>query len=174
MLAYPPCPAHASGDRRLTSRRRSKTRFLVAVAILVAACSPNEPTPTPNVDTSATWGPLAVIPPQDGADTARTEGRLRITDDCVFLESPGGIMLLVWPSDRTVWSPEPRTITFANFDGSIATVRDGDEAVLGGSGDSQGESGISGEDWVEGIAWVAPPSLSCSLDQRWFVGALGR
>lgn len=118
-------------------------RFLVAAAILVAACSPNEPTATPNLDPSApsadvsalpgdVWGPLAVIPPQDGADTARTEGRLRITNTCVFLESPGGVMLLFWPSDRTAWAPEPPTITFANFDGSIVTVRDGDDVVLGG------------------------------------------
>lgn len=50
-----------------------------------------------------TWGPLAVVPPQDGADTARTEGTLRITDTCVFLDGPGGPVLLVWPADRTSW-----------------------------------------------------------------------
>jgi len=160
-------------------------RFLVAVAILVAACSPIEPTPAPSLAPSASsadvsaspvdsWGPLAVIPPQGGADTARTEGKLRITDACVFLESPGGVTLLFWPSDRTAWSPEPPTITFANFDGSIVTVRDGDDVVLGGSGDSEAESGLAGEDWVERTDWVAPPSLTCSLDQRWGVGAVGR
>jgi len=67
------------------------TRSFGAVAILVAACSANEPPPTVNLDASAppsevspsagaAWGPLAVIPPQGGADTARTEGRLRITE----------------------------------------------------------------------------------------------
>ena len=153
-------------------------RFLVAVAILVAACSPNlgpsESSAVVSASPGDTWGPLAVIPPQDGADTARTEGRLRITDACVFLESPGGVTLLFWSSDRTAWTPEPRTITFANFDGSIVTVRDGDGVVLGGSGDSEAESGASGEDWVDRMEWVAPPSLSCSLDQRWGVGGVGR
>jgi hypothetical protein len=160
-------------------------RFLVAAVFLVSACSPNEPTATPNLDPSEhsahalalpreVWGPLAVIPPQDGADTARTEGRLRITDACVFLESPGGVMLLYWPADRTAWSSEPPTITFANFDGSIVAVRHGDDVVLGGSGDSEAESGFSGEDWVKRTEWVAPPSLSCSLAQRWGVGAVER
>lgn len=116
---------------------------------------------------------MAVMPPQDGADTARTEGRLRITNACVFLESPSGVTVLIWPADRTTWSPEPPTITFANFDGSVVTVRDGDEVVLGGSGDSKTESGLSNEAWVEGIDWIASPSPSCALDERWFVGAVG-
>jgi hypothetical protein len=92
----------------------------------------------------------------------------------VFLDSAGGETLLVWPSDRTIWSPEPPTITFANFDGSIVTVRDGDDVVLGGSGDSKADGGLSDEDWVARTEWVAPPSLSCSLDQRWVVGAVER
>jgi hypothetical protein len=146
----------------------------------VAACSPSAPTPALNLEPSASagpaadaFGPLAVIPPQDGADSARTEGRLRITDECVFLDSPSGVTLLVWPADRTAWSPEPPTITFTNFDGSVVAVRDGDAVVLGGSGDSEADGGLSGEDWVERTVWVAPPSFSCSLDQRWFVGAVG-
>lgn len=158
--------------------RRRVTRFFVALAILVAACSPTGPTATPTLNASASpgdrWGPLAVIPPQDGADAARTEGRLRTTDECVFLDAPSGVTLLVWPSDRTAWTSEPPTITFRNFDGSIVTVRDGDDIVLGGSGDSQADGGLSGEDWVKRIVWVVPPSPSCSLDQRWFVGAVGR
>jgi len=52
---------------------------------------------TPSNGSGATWGPLAVVPPQDGADTARTEGTLRIADACVFLDQPGGPSLLVWP-----------------------------------------------------------------------------
>lgn len=130
--------------------------------------SPVQPS-APPVDK---WGPLAVIPPQDGADTGRTEGTLRITDTCVFLESGVEVTLLFWPADRTTWSGESREITFENFDGSAVTVGDGDHVVLGGGGDSEAESGISGEEWVRRMEWVAPPASSCPLDPRWGVGAV--
>ena len=146
-----------------------KVLFLVAAAVVVAACSANEPAPS-----AAAWGPLAVVPPQSGADTGRTEGKLRITDMCVFLETPREVTLLFWSSDRTTWRAEPRTISFTNFDGRIVVVRDGDHVVLGGGGDSQAESGVSGEQWLQRMEWVVPPSRSCSLDQRWAVGAVGR
>jgi hypothetical protein len=137
-----------------------------------------EPSATP-VEPSAspveTWGPLAVIPPPDGTDLASNEGTLRITDACVYLEDPGGdLWLLVWPADRTTWSEESRSITFENFDGSVVTVVDGDRVGLGGGGSSEAESGISGEEWVRRIDWVAPPSSSCSLDLRFFVGGVER
>jgi hypothetical protein len=123
-----------------------------------------------------TWGPLAVIPPQDGSDTLRAEGTLRIADPCVFLESRGELTLLYWPADRATWSEESRAITFENFDGSVVTVGDGDHVVLGGSGGdaaSEAEGGISGEEWVRRIEWDAPPASSCSLDSWWVVGAVG-
>jgi hypothetical protein len=118
------------------------------------------------------WGPLAVIPPQDGADTARTEGTLRITDACVHLEWRGELTFLFWPADRTIWDAESRAITFRNFDGTFATFSDGDPVVLGGSGDSAAESGVTGEEWISSMRWVAPPAASCSVDQRWGVGAV--
>jgi hypothetical protein len=135
-----------------------------ACRVIAAAASPDW-----------TWGPLAVIPPPDGTDLAQNEGTLRITDACLYLESPGGPWLLVWPADRTTWSEESRSITFENyaaFDGSIVTVVDGDRIVLGGGGSSEAESGVSREEWVRRIDWVAPPSSSCSLDPRFFVGAV--
>jgi hypothetical protein len=171
---------------------------LVTLATLVAACSTVPPSPTlpsaapslstapptvtstsasPTIASSASvgdlWGPLAVVPPQDGADTARTEGKLRITATCVSLEFAGDSTLLYWPSDRTTWNAGALTITFANYDGSVVTVRDGDAVVLGGSGDNGTESGTSGQAWVERTVWVARPSPSCSLDRRWAVGAVG-
>jgi len=148
-------------------------RVLLAVAMAVAACSPATPTPIPDASAMAAdrWGPLAVIPPQDGSDSARTEGRLRVSDDCVLLESPSGLTLLVWHADRTRWTPEG-SIGFANTDGVIATVRDGSEVVLGGSGDGESEGGRTAEAWMLGIDWVAPPGASCEFDQWWFVGDL--
>jgi len=123
---------------------------------------------------SLAWGPLAVIPPQDGTDLARNEGTLRITDTCVYLESPGGeLWLLFWPADRTRWSWDSRSITFENFDGSVVTVGDGDHVVLGGGGDSEAESGISADEWLRRMEWVEAPTSTCSLDRRFRVGVVG-
>jgi hypothetical protein len=129
---------------------------------------------TPSNGSGATWGPLAVVPPQDGADTARTEGTLRIADACVFLDQPGGPSLLVWPADRTTWDGTSRTVTFANFDGSPVSARDGTTVVLGGSGDSNSESGTTTEAWLARTSWVAPPAASCPVESRWWVGAVIR
>lgn len=130
---------------------------------------------TPSGSAPAAWGPLAVFPPQDGADTARNEGTLRITDTCVTLERQDVVTLLTWPADRTTWDGASRTIIFENFDGTIVTVADGDDIVVGGSGsgdESEGEPGLTVEEWIQSHEWVAPPELSCPLDVRWGVGAV--
>ena len=122
-----------------------------------------------------TWGPLAVIPPQDGADTARTEGTLRITNTCVFLaEQGGGPVLLLWPADRVAWNAGDRKITFANFDGTGVTVGDGESVTLGGGGGNSAESGVTPEAWLAGMTWVARPADGCPLDPYWGVGDLRR
>lgn len=131
------------------------------------------PAGEPSASALEEWGPLAVVLPQGGADTARAEGTLLITDECTYLEWRGAVTLLVWPADRTRWNAETRAITFQNFDRSLHTARHGDHIVLGGSGDIEAESGISGEEWVGRTPWVARPAASCSLDARWSVGALG-
>lgn len=174
-----------------------KALALIAVSLLVGACSgagstasPSAVAPatsaiettapptgsTPGLEPSAspadTWGPLAVRPPEDGSDTGRAEGTLRITDRCVYLDAAGKLTLLTWPADRTTWNSTSHTITFVNVDGTVVTIGDGEHVVLGGGGDSAAESGISGEDWISGRDWVAPPASSCSLDTRWGVGAV--
>jgi hypothetical protein len=133
--------------------------------------APPAATPASSASTVA-WGPLAVVPPQDGADTARTEGTLHITDDCAFLDTAGGPVVLVWPADRTAWNAEAQTITFTNFDGSTVSVGDGASVVLGGSGDGATESGTTVEAWLARTPWVARPAPSCPLDSWWSVGAL--
>jgi hypothetical protein len=180
----PGLPARGAVTSALPARTITAAALLVTIVVatglwfgLPQGPGPSAPTASPSpVEPSASpvaaWGPLAVIPPQDGADTARTEGTLRITDTCVVLEFRGEVTLLFWPADRTTWSPESQTITFANFDGSVVTVGDGDAVVLGGSGDSEAESGLSGEEWIGRMTWVAPPAPSCPLDTRWGVGAV--
>lgn len=130
--------------------------------------------PVPPSASGGTWGPLAVVPPQDGADTARTEGTLRITDACVFLDGPGGPVLLVWPADRTSWNAGVRTIAFSNFDGSTVSAGDRTPVVLGGGGDSSEESGTTSQEWLARTPWVAAPAASCPVESWWWVGALTR
>ena len=118
------------------------------------------------------WGPLAVIGPQDGADTARTEGTLSVTGDCVHILEQGEPVLLVWPSDQTSWDPGTRAITFANADGTTVTVGDGSTVVLGGSGMSREEDGELVDTWLAGMRWVAPPAPGCAASTYWTVGAV--
>ena len=141
-----------------------------APSIVETTPQPSASAPSPRP--ADAWGPLAVRPPEDGADTARTEGTLRITDSCVYLDAAGHLALLTWPADRTTWNGASHEITFVNFDGTVVTIGDGEDVGLGGGGDSAAESGISGEDWISGLDWVAPPASSCSLDSRWAVGAV--
>lgn len=70
----------------------------VARATPMPVKTPPSASPSALAPGSGEWGPLAVIPPQDGSDTARTEGRLRITDTCVFLDERGERVLLLWSS----------------------------------------------------------------------------
>lgn len=141
---------------------------------LPSTSPPPSPTEVPSESQPATinWGPLAVVPGEDSADTARTEGTLRITDGCVSLFERGGPVLLLWPADRTTWDPEQKTITFANVDGTTATVGDGASVVLGGGGGSSAESGMKIEVWLAQLHWVAPPADGCLLDPYWAVGDL--
>ena len=127
-----------------------------------------DPSPPPSV-----WGPLAVVPPQEGSDSARMQGTLQITESCVVLVTTGGPIILVWPAGRTAWDPDQRVVRFANVDGTVVSAGDGRPVVVGGSADSEEESGRSIEEWLSETPWVQPPARDCPLDTRWWVGALG-
>ncbi len=185
----PSAPRRTSTRRPLALGGAAIVAVLTAVALVAGpltqdrfGASPGIASPVvtspgtgPSASPTIAWGPLAVFPPQDGADTARKEGTLRVTDGCVTLERQGEVTLLTWPADRTTWDAGSRTITFENFDGTNVTVADGDDIVVGGSGsggESEGEPGMSVEEWIRSHEWVAPPTLSCPLDLRWGVGAV--
>jgi hypothetical protein len=166
---------------------RAGARFAFFVlAGLVAGCQSATPTPTAPASASgvapsaalpspaSVWGPLAVIPPQDGTDTSFTVGMLDITGKCVYLVANGDRTFLFWPSNRTRWIPDTRSISFANFDGTSATASDGDAVSIMGGGDSTAESGLSGEQWASRMVWVAPPDPSCDAELRWGAGGLKR
>jgi hypothetical protein len=138
-----------------------------------SAAAPSVVEPSASPADTRPWGPLAVIPPQDGSDTALLTGTLRITDRCVYLDAVDA-SLLFWPADLVLWSPDTRTITFRNGDGERVSVVSGDRIAVGGSGDSTADSGVPGVDWVARLGVVVPPDPSCSLDVRWVVGAVSR
>ena len=162
-------------ERTSPSTTPSAVPAAPSTSLVVPSGSPTSAlVPSESPSPGATWGPLAVVPPQDGADTARTEGTLRITDACVFLVTRGGPVLLVWPADRTTWNTQARTIAFANFDGRTVTFGDGTRVVVGGSGDSNSDSGTTTEAWLARTPWVARPAPSCPSESWWWVGALTR
>lgn len=177
-------------------RRWKLTLTIALVAIALTACDnsvepsaslpepsaslSNIETPTPSVEGPASsaanvdFGPLAVIRPSDGSDTALTNGTLRVTKRCVLLKTDSGRELLVWPADRTAWDADTRQISFSNFDGTIVRVREGTRVNVGGSGGSNAEDGTTSQAWLSQMLWVQRPAGSCPLKSRWFVGGLER
>lgn len=124
------------------------------------------PSPVATSPSSAgPWGPLAVLPPQDGTDLAALEGTLRIADGCVYLDSNGNRYDLAWHANQVTWSEETRSISFKNFEwnyeGAIVTLRDGDHVALGGGG-------LTVDD-AEGVDWVADPGI-CTTEGWFTVG----
>lgn len=114
------------------------------------------------------WGPLAVGAWGTGAE-ALVAGTLRITETCVYLETPGsGKAIIVWNADRATWLAERRAID-RSPDGETVVLADGDEVAFGGGGDSTAESGIDGDAWIAATTWVARPDHSCPIEARWFV-----
>lgn len=156
---------------------RALAAAAIAVTLLAAACSSEDGTTTtespvestqPGAETS--WGPLAVVPPADGSDGALIQGTLRVTADCVLLEEQGEDVLLVWPANRTIWTPDDATVSFLLGEGQWQTLADGDRITFGGGGSSAAEGGLTSDAWVASIGWVAEPLPSCLTDTRWFIG----
>lgn len=162
---------------RLRERRRDRWRLLalapVAAAAVVLAVLAGQAllvgTERSGRGGPVDWGPLAVVPIAGGEEALNT-GTLRITQSCVFLETAGGESeLLVWPADRTRWEATGGTIGFTNSDGTEVTLRDGEPVSFGGGGDSTAEGGVSGEEWLARVDWVARPDPSCPMEISWYV-----
>jgi hypothetical protein len=156
--------------------RRTGVAVVLAAALAAAACGDDtDETGTagaPDPTVSNPWGPLSVVPGAGSGAEALIHGTLRITDDCVFLDERGDDVLLVWPADRTTWTPETGTISFERDDGQAVPLADGDEVTFGGGGSSVDEAGIKAEDWVAAIEWVSEPPPACVTDTRWSISDL--
>ncbi|MGH9113876.1 MAG: hypothetical protein ACRDZN_16490 [Acidimicrobiales bacterium] len=159
--------------------RRTGVAAFLAAALAAAACGDDtDETGTagsadPTVSNSGPpWGPLSVVPGAGSGAEALIQGTLRMTGDCVFLDERGDDVLLVWPADRTTWTPETGTISFQRTDGQAVPLADGDEVTLAGGGSSVDEGGREAEDWVAALEWVSEPPSACVTDTRWFIGDL--
>ena len=108
------------------------------------------------------------------AYTLREEnGILRIEEECVTIEGPGGRVLVVWPSDSTQWDAAAETITYgATDDGSEVVLRSGDELNIGGGGWAAGEDEGDPAEWAGSTVWVNEPADECLTDVRFFLGEL--
>jgi len=154
---------------------------IVTAAPSVAVLPTNGPTPpaggmsmspSASLPPATAAGPLAIVPPARGSDSARAEGVLDLAGPCATLRSPGEVALLLWPADRVTWNADSATVSFANADGRVATVPGGARVAVGGSGEPLDETGLTRDGWIEQTEWVRPPGPDCSFDAYWWVGSI--
>jgi hypothetical protein len=98
---------------------------------------------------------------EGNGDLARTEGTLRITDQCVFLESAEQLQLLAWPAAQTRWNAGDGTIAFTTGAGENRVLTSGEALALGGSG---ADFSDDREAWMETWEWVVRPAPRCLTD----------
>jgi hypothetical protein len=138
---------------------------------LLAACG-GDPEPTESAPGNADWGPLAVAVGGNG-DRARNEGRLEITDSCVFLvHRDNHRTLLIWPVAQTHWDPSGQTILFNRGNGVGLRLFHGQAVEVGGSGDALGNAGPPAE-LLDHVPWVAAPMPECGAPDYWRMGDIG-
>lgn len=135
-------PLPCGGTRHV---RRWSTAFVAAVFIAALGACGGE-------SGEEDWGPLAVIPSDesDVALTAALPGKLRIDDDCVFVDAGGGLKFtLVWLEGAIRWESARKAIIFTTRGGRDVELKTGDDVTFGG--------GYGGKPEV----WVVEPSTSC-------------
>jgi hypothetical protein len=148
-----------------TRRSGSKPRLLQGVFVLgfalcvISACGSGSqsPTTTPSsADGQAVdYGPLAVLPPSEFRSLAGGRaGPIRIGHECVTVEAPEGLALLIWHSEDVTWDEETRSLTFTSIKPSVTpiTIRDGDKYQFGG---------ISDQGITRGLTFLVPPDEMC-------------
>lgn len=144
----------------------------VCVAVALTGCGTAEQTSEPgNTEQDngrSAWGPLAVQAPQEGTMDALARGTLRIGEQCVFLQTPAGKSLVVWPADRTTWDGDSAVVVFEDADAGTVRLADGDRAASTGGFD---QGGTPSEEWLP-VDWVSPPAQTCETNVRWILGGI--
>lgn len=131
------------------SQVRAAIQSLLVLSIAGAgllACGSND---------DADFGPLAVYAGERSGDDGDLHGTLTIDGPCVYLETLGGVrLLLAFPKESTSWDEQRQSI---RFDGQ--ELREGQQIVVGGGGVGSNEP-----------EWLIPPHDECSLEDIWSVG----
>jgi hypothetical protein len=143
---------------------------LLCLAVLLAACGDDDQTPG-EAALGDRYGPLAVVAGQPSGNEALISGTLKVTSDCVFLQSGSEDVVLVWPEEATDWEPDSATISYGSGRERVK-LAGGDEVSFGGGGSSVQEDGLKAAEWMRSVKWVSQPASSCVTDTRWFVGDL--
>lgn len=115
------------------------------------------------------WGPLAVIESTGGGDDALITGTIEITDACAFINDGGQRTLLVWPDSRVDWLASRNAIQFLSGSGNRVTLESQDLVTFSGGGSSDGEGGMSREEFLQSTDWLARPPSECVVGSRWFI-----
>jgi len=133
-------------------KKVGRTGVVVACAGLLVACSPNpDPTPTPaalRIVTSDSSEPSGM--------EALLTGSLAVDDDgCVFAQTSGSRVTLVWPDGYSVRGDSASYEIVDRNDNVVA--KSGEDLAIGGGGtdasdDSWGNVGcVEGDIWVVGV-----------------------
>lgn len=134
---------------------------------------------------SSDYGPMAVIDRDDEyRDESGTQGTLRISDTCVYLESDFADypVLPVWRSSDVEWIAEPESVK-VSAPGALSEgvesleLRDGDFVSLGGSVAilaDDAERPPPDDSWIDELewSWAARPNPECQGDP-FIVGSVG-
>jgi hypothetical protein len=130
---------------------------MATLSLAVAAC-----------DASTSYGPMAVIEPEDAFPGALGgTGIVNITDRCVTLDLEGDTLLLAWHADHVTWLPETGEIDFHGPIGDPLVIGDGDTVTIGGASLVRDP----GDD--RPVNWVVEPDPSCE-GQPWSVATVSR
>ena len=139
--------------------------------MLAMSCG-TEPVPTIEEPRPIGFNPLALAIGANG-NRARNEGRLEITDTCVFLMHRDNLRtLLIWPAAQTDWDPDTGTILFNRRNGDRLQLFHGQNVEVGGSGGGLGHAAPPAQ-LLDQMSWVKPPMPECGAPEYWWMGDIG-
>lgn len=147
---------------------------VVALSLVGCGASSDPPADGASSDPPGGYGPLAVVD-RDDEDRFEggTQGTLRITDTCVYLERDDieHDTLLVWRSSDVEWAASTRTITFSGpaplTGDEPLELRDGNFIGVGGEPvivEEDAERPPSDDSWMDGQKWLNRPKPGCDGD----------